>query len=349
MSSSHDVRDRYILESRCSSHEICTYPTRVFALQYCYVIRFTIVKDTGEVSRGKRPLISYHMSSCNKDDLSLLELIWRQRWLSVNRRVIAHSYELDLEHQGLSAFHWACCNDPPASTLRNIMLQTNGVRYASEKDINGHTPLICLLSNTTCDNTNNDILSVDSIKAFCTYAPESISICDNLKQSPLHHMLCGHMLCERDGAVEHRSNLEIIKLLLLTDPSLANAKNSDGETALDNLWKSCVDRGADAPCGYFWTVVELILSASSSSSSCCCSNNETTPNGGSILHQLVSYPECCDTMLDYAIGCNPDSLLDSTDELGNTVLHRAILTNNRNASIISILIRRAPSLVLRLN
>ena len=219
-------------------------------------------------------------------------------------------------------------------------------RYALEKDIDGHTPLILLLS-TTCDYTNDDAVSVDSIKAFCTYAPESISICDNLKQSPLHQM-CGHM-CRR-GAVEHQSNLEIIKLLLLTDPSLANAKNSDGETALDNLWKSCVDRGADAPCGYFWTVVELILSASSSSSSCCCSNNETTPNGGSILHQLVSYPECCDTMLDYAIGCNPDSLLDSTDELGNTVLHRAILTNNRNnASIISILIRRAPSLVLRLN
>jgi len=133
-------------------------------------------------------------------------------------------------------------------------------------------------------------------------------------------------------------------LLHLVDPSLANAKKLDGETALDNLLKFCDGRDA-AFDYYFWPMVELILSASA------CSNETSkgTSKGGSLLHQLVSYPECRATMLDSAIGCNPESLLDSTDRLGDTVLHRAILTNSRNASIISILVQRKPILVQRPN
>lgn len=257
------------------------------------------------------------MSSC-KYDLSLLELIWRQRWTSVERRARAHPHELNFEHKGLLALHWACCNDPPASALR-VMLQQNS-RYALMKDVDGLTPLILLLS------VSEEDLNVESVKAFCQLAPESVSIRDFSRRTPLHY------ICERD--VQSRSNLEIVKLFLRVDPTLAQSKNSGGETALDRLWKSSCGRDGDEGC--LWTMVQLILSAS-------CPEKD----GGSLLHQLVSFPECRSVMLDYAIHWKPEWLA-STDRLGNNTLHRAILKGHR-ASIIRTLVKHKPNLVRQRN
>jgi ankyrin repeat protein len=261
------------------------------------------------------------MSSC-KYDLSLLELIWRQRWSSVERRVKAHPHELNFEHKGLLALHWACCNDPPASTLR-VMLQQN-VRYALMRDENGQTPLILLLSVSSNDDMLN---AVASVNAFCQVAPESVSIQDYYSRSPLHY------LCTR--GMEHnqqRSNLEIIGLLLRVDPNLALCMNSDGETALDQMFmSSSADEGA-----FLWDMVQLMLSAA-------CPETD----GGCLLHQLVSYPECRYLMVDYAIGWSSEWLA-STDRLGNTVLHRAVLKGCK-ASIIRVLVRCQPNLVCQRN
>lgn len=263
------------------------------------------------------------MSSC-KYDLSLLELIWRQRWPSVERRVIAHPYELDLEHHGLTALHWACCNELPARTLR-VLLSKDIRGYALKKNNDGHTPLIMLLSN-------EDDLSIQCVQIYCEMAPEAVSIRDYFRRTPLHYV------CSRGVERQPRSNLEIVKLFLQIDPLLATLKNSDGDTALDRLWKSLgyIDGDADDALGYFWTIVELILSAAS---------QET--DGGLLLHKLVSYPECRSSMMDYAIGWNPQ-LLHSTDDLGNTPLHRAVL-HNRSASIVSMIVRRRPELASRRN
>jgi hypothetical protein len=258
--------------------------------------------------------------SC-RDDLSLLEQIWRQRWPAVERRAIACPYELDLEHQGLTAIHWACANDAPASTLRILLSKS---RHASSKDLDGMTPLNLWLSAT-------DHPTLEAVHAFCEFAPDSISMRDYFRRTPLHY-ICGK-------GVEHQpqANLDVAQLLLQMDPSLADMSNSDGETALDRLWQSCgyVDGDADDALGYFWKLVQLILSAS-------------CPDvGGSLLHQLVSYPSCRANILDYACSWNPD-WLETTDDQGNTALHQA-MKQIQPASLVYILVRRRPHLVSCLN
>jgi len=261
------------------------------------------------------------MMSSNKDGLSLLELIWRQRWPSVERRLRNCPVELDLEYEGLSPLHWACCNDPPEKVLR-ALLSKDSRRHALEADSKGMTPLLLLLH---CSSSFN----LGLLQAFIVHAPECISMEDSAGQTVLHY-IC---LSWKEWSEQQMDSeaFQIFSMLLTVDKTLSGRTTAEGETAFDYLWSSHSSSDEHSKSNDFWKVSAFFLDA-------CCPETK----GGSFLHQLVSYIHCPTKVLDLMIQKNPE-FLRATDGSGNTVLHRAVL-RKQNLSIILILLRHDSTL-----
>jgi len=240
--------------------------------------------------------------------------------------VRSYPYELDLEHEGLSPLHWACCNDPPENVLR-VLLSKDFRRRALEADSKGMTPLLLLLS---CSST----FHLGCIQAFIHYAPECISMPDRAGRTVLHYV-CISWKQWSEQQMDPK-DLQIFSVLLRIDKTLAVRVSKKGEKAFDNLWLSYSSSEEQSTKHDFWKASVRFLDA-------CCPEKLC----GSFLHQLVSYIDCPTEVLDLAIRRNPQ-FVRATDCSGNTVLHRAVL-RQQNSSILSMLLRHDSTLTGRFN
>jgi ankyrin repeat protein len=251
-------------------------------------------------------------------DLNLIELALRLRWSTAAARASRNPKEIEQQDDdGLTVLHWACCNHPPLRFLRELRVQEDFFsRAASIRDMNGMTPLLCACA---CQASTEIILLL--IEA----CPESALLTDNEGWTALHYLACSSQTME--GTLEHVKFLS--KKLLSLYPTLASARDSRQLTPLQAL---CDTYQRELKRFYYstnpvlegeilvlWDIIHTLVHSSADSSA-------------SMLHRLVSLPQCPIELVMVASRINPVQLIQQ-DSNGDTPLHLTVASGSHFLSI----------------
>ena len=244
-------------------------------------------------------------------ELTVLELALRLRWNSVVARATSCPEEISVQDEdGLTVLHWACCNPPPIHIFEALLLHIDQVRQAAcTKDMNSMTPLHCACA---CQ------APVPVISLLIEACPDCVEICDEDGWTPLHFLTVS--VRKEEGVLRYIHALA--QALLADHPILASAQDSSGRTVLEIL---CVmyqvelhrfylngDLKMNDPLKLFWDVVCLLV------------DSRSPPNPTStMMHRLVSFPQCPVELLMCTCRRNPELLLRQDGD-GNTPLHLAV-------------------------
>jgi ankyrin repeat protein len=226
---------------------------------------------------------------------------------------------------------------------------------ACTKDFNSMTPLHCACA---CQ------APVPIVALLIQACPDCVEICDQDGWTPLHFLTVS--VRKEEGVLRYIH--ELARTLLADHPTLASAQDSSGRTVLEMLcvmyqvelhrfyYFATTQQGDLHPkmndsLKLFWDVVCLLVDSHlppcplevTAAGAAAIDDEDTTATSSlrssSILHRLVSFPQCPVELLMCTCRQNPE-LLTRQDSAGNTPLHLAVHLNAHALERFLVLVAR---------